>query len=251
MGFYDNKHYSDISNVLMSKYYNDTSNNLTNTKTLNLTGGSIRRQYEYIPQSFIQSREVEGRKLILSGTNVNYGGGSSTTLRIGGMSKKMKGGDILSDIGNFFKPIGSAALDILAPMAGAYVGGPMGATVAKGAREGLRAVTGVGLKKGRKAKMTGVGVYSGGAMNASGGAMSAGAMSGGCDGNMQCAPCAGKRGRKSKLAVIPSKTVAAGAKTAGAKKSKGNRMDMVKKIMKEKGLSLGAASKYIKDHNLY
>lgn len=41
----------------------------------------------------------------------------------------------------------------------------------------------------------------------------------------------------------------AGAKSAGAKK--GNRMDLVKKIMKEKGYNLGQASKFIKDNNLY
>jgi len=73
-------------------------------------------------------------------------------------------------------------------------------------------------------------------MNASGGAMS-----GGCDGDMACAPCAAKAKKGA------AKT--AGAMSAG--KKNGNRMDMVKKVMKEKGLSLGAASKFIKNNNLY
>jgi len=53
--------------------------------------------------------------------------------------------------------------------------------------------------------------------------------------------------RKKKMKGSAKST--AGAKSAGAKK--GSRMELVKKVMKEQGLSLGKASKYIKDNNLY
>lgn len=255
MSFYANQHFANISKNLMDHYMIDAvSNNLTNTKTLNLTGGSIRRQYEYIPRSFIENREAEGRKPILNATNVitpsnyNFGGAANFNGGIVYRTRGMKGGDFFSDLGNFFKPVASAALDLAAPAIGTFLGGPTGAVLATGARQGLKNVTGFGKGK-RGGKKKGVGVY-GGSMNASAGAMSGGVclpcaaqqrQYGGCDGDMTCAPCA----KKSK----------AGAKTAGAMsaagKKKGNRMDMVKKVMKEKGLSLGAASKFIAENNLY
>lgn len=223
MSFYNNPHFEKIKNTLMDKYMLQAQrNNLTNTRTFNLTGGSIRRQYEYIPQSFIQTKENESKnKIILSGNNVDYSGGR----RYGSLTI---GGNLWSDIGKFAKPVASAALDVAAPMAGMYLGGPVGATLAKGAREGVRAVTGFG--KGRKKKeLVGVGVYSGGAI------------SGGCNGDMACLPCKKKMKGSAK---------SAGAKSAGAR-SGGKRMDLVKKIMKEKGYNLGQASKFIKENNLY
>lgn len=248
MSFYANQHFANISKNLMDKYMIDAvSNNLTNTKTLNLTGGSIRRQYEYIPRSFIESKEAEGRKQILNATNVitpsnyNFGGAANIGGGIVYRNRRMKGGDIFQDIGNFFKPVAGAVLDLAAPALGTMLGGPSGAVLATGARQGLKNVIGFG--KGKRGKK-GVGVYNGGSMNASP-ETTGGSMSAGCNGNMACSPCMAKA-KKSK---------AAGAKTAGAMvaagKKKGNRMDLVKKVMKEKGLNLGAASKYIKDNNLY
>jgi hypothetical protein len=223
---YDNPHFRDINNKLMKLYYNDaiTTYNLNNVVNPVLTGGSMRRQYEYMPPSFLQSKEAEGRKLILNATNVitpsNYNYGHS-----GNVPRYLKGGDM----GTFLKPVVSSIIDVAAPALGAYVGGPIGATLAKGAREGLRATTGWG--KGKK-KIAG-------SLNASDVAVG-GAMSAGCNGNMACLPCSKKMKGAAK---------SAGAKSAGAKKE--NRMNLVKKIMKEKGLPLGAASKYIKDNNLY
>jgi hypothetical protein len=132
----------------------------------------------------------------------------------------MKGGDI----GSFIKPVASAVLDIAAPAFGAYVGGPIGATLAKGIREGVRGVTGYG--KGKK-KITNSDTITAGSN---------------C-----CTPCKMKGCAKSAGAK------SAGAKSAGAKSAGGkkNRMTLVKQVMKEKGLKLGAASKYVKDNNLY
>lgn len=249
----DNDYHKRLNCVLMSKYYQDTSNNLNNVVNPNMTGGSMRRQFDYMPPTFVLNREAEGKKPILSGTSPytmdvqkrmmdqymkNMGLDKINYNYSRNINKNMRGGDIWGDIGNFFKPVASAVLDIGAPIAGTFIGGPAGATLAKGAREGLRAVTGVGLKKkGKKSKMSGIGSYSAGVLKATDTAVG-GAMSGGCDGNMSCVPCKMKgRGKKS-----------AGAKSAG---KKGSRMELVKKIMKEKGMKLGEASKYIKANNLY
>jgi hypothetical protein len=249
---YDNPHFRDVNNKMMNYYCKDamTTYALNNVINPNLTGGSIRRQYEYVPPSFIQSKEAEGRKLIINGANVltpsNYNYGNSGNMPVpmpvkGRNSKIMRGGDFWGDVGNFFKPVASAVLDIGAPALGAFVGGPAGATLAKGAREGLRATTGWGKgKRKMKEGKNGVGVYAG-SLNASDTPVG-GAMSAGCNG-MPCVPCM----KKEKKMKGSAKT--AGAKTAGAKK--GSRMDMVKKVMKEKKMNLGQASKYIKENNLY
>jgi hypothetical protein len=236
---YDNEHFKKINDNTM-KYYmanSITDYGLTNTRTYNMTGGSIRRQYEYMPSGFIQSKEAEGRQLILNAGNVNtpsnYNYGGVANMPIGSIKKRMKGGDIWGDIGKFLKPVASAALDLAAPAAGMFMGGPAGATMAMGARQGLKAVTGYGKAKRGGKKTAGVGVYAG-SLNASDSAVG-GAMSAGCNGDMACAPCSAKAKKGA-------------AKTAG---KKGNRMDMVKKIMKEKGYNLGQASKYIKQNNLY
>lgn len=254
------KNFQEVNRALLlgSYYRNSLINyNLDNTKTNNLTGGSLRRQYEYIPKSFIEPKEAEGRKLILNGSlvstppNYNYGGIYNNYGMVR-YNNKLKGGDLWSDISKFFKPIGSAVLDVTAPALGAFVGGPTGAVLAKGAREGVRAVTGFGkAKKNKKSKSVGVGVYSGGAINASDTNISGGAMTAGCNGDMSCAPCmakkAGKKMKGSSKITAGAKT--AGAKTAGAKKE--TRLDIVKRIMKEKNMKLGQASKYVKDNNLY
>jgi hypothetical protein len=125
------------------------------------------------------------------------------------------------------------------------LGGPAGAVMATGARQGLKAVTGFGKAKRGGKKTAGVGVYAG-SLNASDTAVG-GAMSAGCNGDTACVPCSAKTKAK-KGAAHPIGARLAGAKTAG---KKGNRMDMVKKIMKEKKMNLGQASKYIKENNLY
>jgi len=194
---YDNPHFRDINDKMMKYYYKDamTTYALNNVVSPNLTGGSIRRQYEYMPPSFIQSKEAEGRQLILNGANVltpsNYNYGNSGNLPVPVYHKRMKGGDIWGDIGNFFKPVVSAVMDIGAPALGAVVGGPMGATLAKGAREGIRATTGWGKgKRKMKGGKNGVGVYSAGSLNASDTAV------GGCNGDMTCVPCMKKEKKK-------------------------------------------------------
>lgn len=257
---YDNDYFNKLNANTMNYYMANsiTDYGLTNTRTYNMTGGSIRRQYEYLPSGFIQSKEAEGRQLILNHGNVNtpsnynYGGVDNMPISFKGRSKRMKGGDIFNDISNFFKPVASAALDLAAPAAGMFLGGPAGAVMATGARQGLKAVTGFGKAKRGGKKTAGVGVYAG-SLNASDTAVG-GAMSAGCNGDMACAPCSAKTKTKAKKgAAHPIGARLAGAKTAGAKTAgkKGNRMELVKKVMKEKGLSLGAASKFIKQNNLY
>ena len=67
----------------------------------------------------------------------------------------------IKSVGKFLKDSGLGTA--LADMAQPVVAGVAGENVAKGLREGLRAATGVGLKKrGRKPKMSGEGLYLGG-----------------------------------------------------------------------------------------
>jgi hypothetical protein len=238
MAFYYNDYNKKIAqslNDMNYKYSKDDT--LTNTLTP-LRGGSRFRSHNINP-AYIQTQTQVGNKFIKAGLKPEYPQLNSMELERfnkGGLNpyrggKCMRAGSIWDDIGNFLKPVGSAVLDIAAPAVGAFMGGPAGATLAKGAREGLRAVTGVGIRRTKKggAKTAGVGTYS------------AGSMSAGCDGNIACAPCMAKAKKigKGKVAKV--------AKVA----SSGNRMDIVKKIMKEKGLPLGAASKFVKDNNLY
>jgi len=81
-------------------------------------------------------------------------------------------------------------------------------------------------------------------------------MSGGATLGLPSAIAGGKRrGRKSKMAggLVPVANMKASymagfGKSGGAK---GNRSDIVKKVMADKGLSMIEASKYVKAHNLY
>ena len=81
-------------------------------------------------------------------------------------------------------------------------------------------------------------------------------MSGGATLGLPSTIAGGKRrGRKSKMAggLIPVANMKASymagfGKSGGAK---GNRSDIVKKVMAEKGLGMIQASKYVKEHNLY
>lgn len=213
---------------------NAKRNQLTNTKST-LTGGAInmRRDYERV-----LTLEQMGNKPILSGNFPTYPHLNISELAMANSSKpnpllyqslnnaRVSGGGFLDNAFKFLKPVASLGLDKLADVAGEYTGMP---NLSKAVREGVKGVTGVGLKKrGRKSKMVGVGEYK----------------TGGCmDCGNTCDMTSSKKTKKG-----------AGVKSAGAKsggKSKGSRMDMVRKIMKEKGLNLGQASKHIKDNNLY
>jgi hypothetical protein len=99
-----------------------------------------------------------------------------------------------------------------------FLGGPMGATAATAIRQGVKGATGVGLKRGRKAggaKTAGVGTYT-------------------------------KTPKEPKAKKEP--------KEGGRRKSSGKvneRAKIVKDIMKEMGLKMTDASKYVKEKGLY
>ena len=63
-----------------------------------------------------------------------------------------------------------------------------------------------------------------------------------------------KRGRPSKMKggklLVPVENMKSSS-MAGQGKPKNNRSEIVKNIMKEKGMSMIGASKYVKEHNLY
>jgi hypothetical protein len=281
MSLYANDYNKQLANNLNQvNYALAKRGQLTNTKN-ELKGGSSMRSADN-KNMYIQDLQQVGNKLIVSGNGAAYPFLNMSELQRLDRERTnplyyqrlhnstLKGGDIWGDIGNFFKPIGSAILDIGAPALGAFMGGPMGATAAKAVREGVRGVTGVGLKRGRKAgaKTAGVGVYSAGAC-------SAGAC---CGGRKRLSPevkqaridakLAKKAEREAKKQAkidaklakpkrvpkslkgtksLPSLEGGKRKASAGTKK----RAEIVKKVMKDMGLKMIDASKYVKSNNLY
>lgn len=277
MSFYANDYNKQLANNLNQvNYALAKRGQLTNTKN-DLKGGSAMRSNDK-NNMYIQDLQQVGNKYISSGNSPNYPFLNMSELQRLDKEKSnplyyqrlhnstMKGGDIWGDIGKFFKPIGSAILDVGAPALGAMVGGPMGAVAAKAVREGVRGVSGVGLKRGRKAggaKIAGVGVYSAGAV-------SAGAVSGGrkrlspevkqarLDAKMakkvereakKQAKIDAKQAKKDMKASKKLPSLEGGKRKASAGTKK--RSEIVKKVMKDMGLKMIDASKYVKKNNLY
>jgi hypothetical protein len=209
------------------------------------------------PQFF--GKPSSGSKYIQPGVNGQYPQYNMIELRNINGDKKLEGGLNWGDVGNFFKPIISKGLDIAAPAIGSYLGGPLGAQVATTGRDILKQTTGYGrikkvkalkvkvpkipkAKKGKKAVAVEVEIKSGDIGNYSTTNESGGKLK--------------KRGRKSKLSKLDSvsesiSNLKINENEVKPLKTKKNRMEMVKKIMKEKGMNLPSASKYIKDNNLY
>lgn len=156
-----------------------------------------------------------------------------------------KTGKVLKKTGEVLKPIAkpiiSAGLDVGAPLAGKYLGSmvgqpALGATVANIARKELKKQTGYGVKSGGQksalgsnlmeslGQKKGKGVKSGGIAMYEGSGIKSGGMSGVRSGG--------------------------GVKSGGATDKRKKRGEMIKKVMKEKGMNLAQASKYIKENNL-
>lgn len=133
------------------------------------------------------------------------------------------------DAKKFYKSAARGALDIVQPIASLavskYVPEPIADVLTETGTEVIKRKIG----RGRPRKVAGVGIYEGAGVK-SGGASSGGASSG-----------AGAKSGGAKSG--------AGAKSGGADKRKA-RGNLIKKLMKEKGMKLGEASKYIKDNNL-
>lgn len=238
MAFYDNDYNRKLASSLQSINYALSKQDELTPATNYLKGGVRGREREYVKdlESFGKSTYIK------HGTSPNYPFLNMTELDMTNRSTVnpllyqrpagMKGGFSWSDVGNFLKPIASTALDALVPVASVYTGMPTAVSAVRGA---IKGATGVGLKKrGRKPKViSGVGTYessgmngsakSGGCCGSGAGKLSAGAMSGG----------AKKRGRKAK--VEPSS----------------NRKELIKSVMKDMGLKMTDASKYIKENGLY
>jgi len=273
MSLYANDYNKQLANSLNQvNYALAKRGQLTNTKN-ELKGGSSMRSADN-KNMYIQDLQQVGNKLIVSGNGASYPFLNMSELQRLDKERTnplyyqrlhnstLKGGDIWGDIGKFFKPIGSAILDVGAPALGAFMGGPMGATAAKAVREGIRGVSGVGLKRGRKggAKTAGVGVYSAGASSVGGRKrLSPEVKQARIDAKL--AKKAEREAKKqakidAKLAkpkrVPKSKSLPSleGGKrkaSAGTKK----RAEIVKKVMKDMGLKMIDASKYVKSNNLY
>lgn len=268
MSFYDNDYNKKLANNLEQINYSLAKRGrLTDVKN-ELKGGSVMRNTEN-KNMYIQDLQQVGNKFINSGNSPNYPFLNMSELQRLDKERTnplyyqrlhnstIKGGDIWGDIGKFFKPIGSAILDVGAPILGAYVGGPMGAVASKAVREGIRGVSGVGLKRGRKAgaKTAGVGSYSvGGAKRLSPEVKQARL-------DAKLAKKAEREAKKqakidAKLAkpkrVPKSKSLPSleGGKrktSVGTKK----RAEIVRRVMSEMNLPMIKASSYVKEHGLY
>ena len=173
---------------------------------------------------------------------------------------QLKGGISLQDIGNFFKPIGSAILDVGAPAVGAMLGGPMGAVAAKAVREGVRGVSGVGLKRGKKAgaKTAGVGTYKSGSK--SGGKLSPEIKAARVEAKAAAKEARAAVKAAAKEAKAAAKEARAASKPVKVKSDKpkrkvsgavNERAKIVKSVMKDMGMKMIDASSYVKKHNLY
>lgn len=273
MSFYANDYNKQLANNLNQvNYALAKRGQLTNTKN-DLKGGSVMRSNDN-KNMYIQDLQQVGNKYIYSGNSPNYPFLNMSELQRLDKERTnplyyqrlhnstMKGGDIWGDIGKFFKPIGSAILDVGAPALGAMVGGPMGAVAAKAVREGVRGVSGVGLKRGRKAggaKTAGVGVYSAGAVSGGRKRLSPEVKQARLDAKMAKKQAkmdakqakidmkASKPKRMPKSKSLPSLEGGKRKASAGTKK----RAEIVKKVMKDMGLKMIDASKYVKNNNLY
>lgn len=251
---------------------------LTNTKN-DLKGGSVMRSNDY-KNMYIQDLQQIGNKPIQNGNSPNYPFLNMSELQRLDKERTnplyyqrlhnstMKGGDIWGDIGKFFKPIGSAILDVGAPALGAVVGGPMGAVAAKAVREGVRGVSGVGLKRGRKAggaKTAGVGVYSAGAKRLSPEVKQARldakmAKKAEREAKKQAKIDAKMAKKQDKMDIKASKpkripkskslpSLEGGKRKASAGTKK--RAEIVRRVMADMNLPMIKASKYVKEKGLY
>ena len=277
MSFYANDYNKQLANNLNQvNYALAKRGQLTNTKN-DLKGGSVMRSNDN-KNMYIQDLQQVGNKYIYSGNSPNYPFLNMSELQRLDKERTnplyyqrlhnstMKGGDIWGDIGKFFKPIGSAILDVGAPALGAMVGGPMGAVAAKAVREGVRGVSGVGLKRGRKAggaKTAGVGVYSAGAVSGGRKRLSPEVKQARLDAKMakkaereakkqaKIDMKASKPKRMPKSKSLPS--LEGGKRTNKRKASEGTkkRAEIVRRVMKEMNLPMIKASKYVKEKNLY
>lgn len=159
----------------------------------------------------------------------------------GSINDKMEGGFSLGDFGkgllNFGSSLISPVLDIAAPVVGtalgSAVGNPLlGSVVAELGRGAIKNITGAGKKAKKNKKIKGIGVYTGETVT------------------METGKKPKKEKKvKSKLMELMTKPESlSGGKMRSDKMKKRN--ELVKKIMKEKNMKLGEASKYVKENKL-
>jgi hypothetical protein len=254
---YDNQYNRELSKKFLdydfksNKYYEPTK-----IKSSSLLIGGSRcgcQQYERkiggAKRDYIISGPYDRstKDMILPGTSANYPQYNSVEMmeldRMGSTNhiSSIEGGNIFKKIGRTAKKAlqskeakvlgkvltkaASRGLDFAAPAVGSYVGAlvgqpTIGREIASAARKELKAQTGFGYSKKQLAEWnkTGSGVKSGGMT---------GVRSGG-------------------VALYEG----GGVKSGGATDKRKQRGEMIKKIMKEKGMNLAQASKYIKSNNL-
>ena len=191
--------------------------------------------------NMVELRELDSKPVINVPTM--QGGKNSMT---GGFSFN----DFINSVKSVAKPLVSTALDVGAPMLGA-LGGPTGQIVANAARDIIKTKTGYGRKT---KKVAGVGILS----TIKDSKKTNKKIKSPLDNNSNKENIVpnlealsivkgGKRGRKLKSKSTINTDIAPITPKSSLKK----RFEIVKQIMKEKNLSLPAASKYVKDNKLY
>jgi len=281
MSLYANDYNKQLANNLNQvNYALAKRSKLTNTKN-DLKGGSVMRSTDN-KNMYIQDLQKVGNNLIVSGNGASYPFLNMSELQRLDKERTnplyyqrlhnstLKGGDIWGDIGKFFKPIGSAILDIGAPALGAVVGGPMGAVAAKAVREGVRNVSGVGLKRGRKAggaktagaKTAGVGVYSAGAVSGGRKRLSPEVKQARLDAKLAKKTEREAKKQAKKQAKIDAKLAKPKRIPKSLKETKSlpsleggkrtnKRSEIVRRVMSEMNLPMIKASSYVKEKGLY
>ena len=231
-------------NNTLQSYYKNVNDDKTYIQPGTVSG--------YPQFNMIELRELDSKPLIK--VSPMQGGKNNINMNMDG---GFNFSDIISSLKSVAKPAISSILDIGAPMLGEAVGGPIiGAIGATVARNILKQKTGYGRTKIKK--VAGVGVLSK-VKTPKTKKISPTIVEPIVEGGKT------KRTRKSKskleavidavnLEVKPKETKTTKSKTTKNINSSGGlkkRFEIVKQIMKEKNLSLPAASKYVKDNKLY
>jgi len=262
MSLYDNDYNRRLANNLSQINYSLSKRDVL-TDTIGKKGGAVSKYRTNEEKNlYVQDLASMGNKYIKSGSSATYPMMNMAELHRLDREKsnplyyqrltnaQLKGGISLQDVANFFKPIGSAILDVGAPAVGAMLGGPMGAVAAKAVREGVRGVSGVGLKRGRKAgaKTAGVGTYK------KGGKLSPEAKATKAEEKAAAKEAKAAAKVAAKEAKAAAKVAGKVNKPTGKRKVSGavnERAKIVKSVMKEMNLPMVKASAYVKEKGLY
>ncbi len=224
-------------NNTLQSYYKNVNDDKTYIQPGTVSG--------YPQFNMIELRELDSKPLIK--VSPMQGGKNNINMNMDG---GFNFSDIMSSLKSVAKPAISSILDVGSPLLGEALGGPIGAIGATAARNILKEKTGYGRTKIKK--VAGVGVLS--KVKTPRKPRTKKISSAIVEPIIEGGKIKRTRKSKSKLeAVIDAVNLEVKPKTTKNINSSGlkKRFEIVKQIMKEKNLSLPAASKYVKDNGLF